>query len=99
MRYCMAFPFLFDFKLDTAILGSSRFGIVRRDRTRVAISDGSHTFGGDSRLLEILGHGLGASTRQLQIGIITADRIRVSRYFDLGVRTSHRDRRQMIEHR
>jgi len=31
----MAFPFLFDFKLDTAILGSSRFGIVRRDRTRV----------------------------------------------------------------
>src|SRR5512144_476396 len=98
MRYCMTRPILLDFKLDTSILGPSLFGIVRSDRMHLAVSDGSHALGGDSRLGQIVGHGLGAPTRQLHVGVVAADRIRMPRYLDLRLRASHRDRRQIVEH-
>src|SRR6185295_16976546 len=98
MRYCMTRPILFDFKLDASIFGPSLFGIVRSDRMHLAVSNGSHAFGGYSRPGQIVGHRLGTPTRQLHIRVITADRIGMPRYFDLGLGASHRDRRQIVEH-
>src|SRR3954452_14201027 len=42
-------PILLDFKLDTSILAPPLFGIVRSDRMRRAVSDGSHALGGYPR--------------------------------------------------
>src|SRR5580692_4934324 len=69
---------LFDGKFDAAVLGASLFGVVGRDRVGLAVADGRQALGGDARLDEILGHRLGAPPRQLHVGVVAADGIRVA---------------------